>query len=336
MKYSLLALLLLSFFGIYAQNDTIYFKSKEMMIGNVKSMSNNVLIAGTKYSNQDFKIEFDKVERLILENKYAIYLVDGSHYFGTLKSNKSNEVTIGYGNSLRDVRLIKIVKLNKIDEGFWKHFTGSFDFGYNFAKNNNSQQLNFALKLNYISENWIHTIKYDKLNTIQDNVEDIERVDWSIDTKKYYKNNWFFNSNVSFLSNTSQSIKGRINPSLGIGNYLARNNKLYFLLGSGISYNIEKYFDSSTDKNSFEMVLITQLNMFNFKNINVNTTVLAFPSLSEKGRFRSDIDFSFKYNLPYDFYIKSSVSANYDNQPSLNTTKLDYVFSTGFGWELKH
>jgi hypothetical protein len=336
MKCFLLLLFFLFCIGLYGQNDTLYFKNKEMMVGEVKSMSNNILIAETKYSDQDFKIEFDKVSKLILVNKYSIYLVDGSSFYGTLKSNKDNEVTITYGDTIQDVLVNKIVSLNKIESGFWKHFTGSFDFGYNFAKTNNSKQLTLALQLNYISEKWIHTIKYDALSTVQDDVEDIERIDWELDTKKYYRNNWFFNSNFSFLSNTSQSIKGRFSPSLGMGNYLVRNNKLYFLVGGGLTYNIEKYFDSTNDKNSFEMVFMTQFNMFNFKDLDVNTSVLMFPSLSEKGRFRTDIDFSFKYDLPLDFYIKSSISVNFDNQPYQDTQEMDYVFSTGFGWKLKH
>jgi len=306
------------------------------MVGEVKSMSNNVLVTETKYSDQDFKIEFDKVEKLILVNKYSIYLVDGKSFYGTLKSKKENEVTITSVDTIQDVRINKIVSLNKIESGFWKHFTGSFDFGYNFAKTNNSQQLTFALQLNYISEKWIHTVKYDELNTVQDNVEDIERRELDLDTKKYYRDSWFFNSNFSYLSNTSQSIKGRYSPSFGMGNYLVRNNKLYFLVGGGLTYNIEKYFDSATDKNSFEAVLTTQFNMFNVKDIDISTSILMFPSLSEKGRFRTDLDFSFKYDLPFDFYIKASVNGNYDNQPSQNTTKLDYVYSMGFGWKLKH
>ncbi|KFC60620.1 hypothetical protein FEM08_06620 [Flavobacterium gilvum] len=307
-----------------------------MMVGEVKSMSNNILTVETKYSDEDFKIAFDKVIRLKLVNKYSIYLVDGASFFGTLRSNKDSEVTITSDDTIRDIRIAKIVSLNKIETEFWKHFTGAFDFGYNLTKENNSQQLTFSLQLNYVSEKWIHTAKYDELYTVQDGVDDINRVDLDLDTKRYYKNNWFFNSNFSFLSNTSQSIEGRYSPSIGMGNYLVRNNKLYFLVGGGLTYNIEKYFDSVDNKNSFEAVLTTQFNAFNLKDIDINTTVSMFPSLSEKGRFRTDVDFSFKYDLPLDFYIKASVNANYDNQPSQNSTKLDYVFSTGFGWKLKH
>ena len=322
--------------GLYAQKDTLYFKNKEMMVGEVKSMANNILTVETKYSDSDFKIEFDKVQRLNLVNKYSIYVVGGSSYFSTLKSDKDNEVTLIYNDTIKVVSISDIVSLNKIENGFWKHFTGSFDFGYNLTKTNNSEQLTFAMQLNYVSEKWIHTAKYDQLRTVQDNVDDIERIDLDLDTKKYYRDNWFFNSNFSFLSNTSQSIKGRYSPSLGMGNYLVRNNKLYFLVGGGLTYNIEKYFDSANDKNSFEAVINSQFNMFNFKDININTSVLMFPSLSEKGRFRTDIDFSFKYDLPLDFYIKSSISVNYDNQPYQDAEDLDYVFSTGFGWSLKH
>jgi len=336
MKCFLLSFFSLFCIGLYAQKDTLYFKNKEMIVGEVKSMENNILTAETKYSDQDFKIAFDKVAKLILVHKYSIYLVDGSSFYGTLKSKKDNEVTITSGDTIQDVMISKIVSLNKIETGFWKHFTGSLDFGYNFAKTNNSEQLTFAMQLNYISEKWIHTAKYDALSTVQDDVEDIKRVDWELDTKKYYRDNWFFNSNLSFLSNTSQSIKGRFSPSLAMGNYLARNNKLYFLVAGGLTYNIEKYFDSTNDKNSFELVFISQFNMFNFKDIDINTSVLMFPSLSEKGRFRTDFDFSFKYDLPLDFYIKSSINVNFDNQPFQDTEKLDYVFSTGFGWKLKH
>jgi hypothetical protein len=336
MKCFLFSFFFLFCVGLYAQKDTLYFKNKEMMVGEVKSMSNNILVVETKYSDQDFKIEFDKVSKLKLINKYSIYVVGGNSFFSSLKSDKDNEVTINYNDTIKVLRINDIVSLNKIENGFWKHFTGSFDFGYNLTKTNNSEQLTFALQLNYVSEKWIHTAKFDQLKTVQDNVEDIERVELELDTKKYYRDNWFFNSNFSFLSNTSQSIKGRFSPSLGMGNYLVRNNKLYFLLGGGLVYNIEKYFDSTTDKNSFELVFSTQFNMFNFKDLDVNTSVLLFPSLSEKGRFRTDIYFSFKYDLPLDFYIKSSISVNYDNQPFQDTQEMDYVFSTGFGWKLKH
>jgi hypothetical protein len=75
--------------------------------------------------------------------------------------------------------------------------------------------------------------------------------------------------------------------------------------------------------------------MFNFKKINLYASVTSSPSLSEKGRFRTDANFRFKYDLPFDFYFKTELQINFDNQPAAGAVKTDYVFSTGFGWELK-
>lgn len=332
---------LVLFFGFvyalgFAQNDTIYFKNKDVIVGELKSLSSNIIVVKTEYSDSDFNIEFDKVVKLILENKYSINLVNGNRLYGNLKSKKDNSVTIidSYKNEV-EVEINQIVKLLKIDDGFWNHFKGTIDFGYNFAKSNNSEQFNFSSSMSYFSDKWIHRGQYNQLLTAQDEAETIKRTDWSLDTKRYLENRWFLNSNVSFLSNTSQSLEGRITPSIGAGNYLVRNNKMFFLCGGGLTYNIERYIDSANNKTSTEGLIITQLNMFNFKNIDFYASITGYPSLSEKGRFRSDMNFKLKYDLPFDFYIKSELSVNYDNQPVINGIKTDYVFSSGFGWELK-
>lgn len=319
-----------------AQKDTITFKNKDVIVGELKQLSSNILTVKTSYSDKDFAIEFDKVATLVLENKYSVVLSSGLRIYGYVKSESDGKVVITQNNNVAvEVSLNEIVVLRKIDNGFWNHFKGSFDFGYNLTQTNNSEQFTFAGALNYYSERWIHRATYNRLFTSQDDVEDIERTDWSLDTKRYLKRKWFLNTNISFLSNTSQSLKGRFVPSVAAGNYLVRSNKLYLLVGTGLTYNIEKYEDASTDKTSTEAMVISQFNMFNFKDIDLYVSAVGYPSLSEKGRFRTDANFRFKYDLPFDFYFKTELQVNFDNQPAVNTVKTDYVFSTGFGWELK-
>lgn len=320
---------------LFAQNDTLVFKNKDVIVGELKELKSNIIIMKTSYSDSDFKIEFDKVASLNLENKYSIVLASGERLYGTLKTKSPEKVLVINNGYQIEIDLETIVVLRKIEEGFWNNFKGTLDFGYNLARSNDSEQFNFSSSLSYFSDKWIHRGQYSQLFNTQNNVEDIKRTDWSLDTKRYLQKKWFVNSNVSFLSNTSQSLKARFTPSLGAGNYLVRNNKLFFLVGTGLTYNIEQYENTDDDKNSTELMLITQLNMFNFKNINFYATAVGYPSLSEKGRFRSDMNFNLKYDLPFDFYIKSELSINYDNQPVLGGIKTDYVFSSGFGWELK-
>jgi hypothetical protein len=328
-------------FGLFstlalAQKDTVTFKNKDVLVGELKEMSSNILTLKTSYSDKDFNIEFDEVTSLNLEHRYSVALASGLRVYGYIKTTSDKQVTITQEDSSRVmVKMNQIVSLRKLDDGFWKHFKGSFDFGYVLTKENNSEQLNFAGALNYFSEKWIHRAQYNQLITTQDDAEDIKRTDWSLDTKRYLKKKWFISSNFSFLSNTSQELAGRFTPTVGAGNYLVRTNKLFFLVGGGLTYNIEKYTNSDDNKESTELQLITQFNMFNFKNINLYVSAIGYPSLSEKGRFRSDYGFKIKYDLPFEFYIKTELQANFDNQPVSSAVKNDYVFSTGIGWELK-
>jgi len=115
---------------------------------------------------------------------------------------------------------------------------------------------------------------------------------------------------------------------LGIGKYIARTNKLYLGLRTGLNYNIETYFDPTVDKNSTEVNLGAGLNMFDFNDFYLSTDVIGYYSLTESDRFRFDY-------VPWDFYIKFDFSLNYDNQPADTGSEFDYVFNSGFGWELK-
>jgi hypothetical protein len=73
--------------------------------------------------------------------------------------------------------------------------------------------------------------------------------------------------------------------------------------------------------------------MFDFEDLDLNTNINLFPSLSENGRWRIDYSLDIKYDLPWDFYIKTGLQFNYDNQAALTGSNFDYIFTTGFGWK---
>ncbi|HOD55192.1 MAG TPA: hypothetical protein PKJ08_11740, partial [Candidatus Cloacimonadota bacterium] len=75
-----------------------------------------------------------------------------------------------------------------------------------------------------------------------------------LDTKKYLQKQWFVNSNLSFLSNTSQSLRACFTPSFGAGNYLIRNNKLFEPYTSEKSIEINTGMGLSLVKKACELI----------------------------------------------------------------------------------
>jgi len=321
--------------SVWAQTDSIKLKNNDLLVGEIKMMNKSVLTLKTSYSDKDFKIDFNDVVSISTSGLSVIYLTDRTQITGRMKPLSPNKVRIIDKNGgISEVAIQEIIRLEEIDEKFWSRFRGALDVGFNLSKTNNNRQLTYAGNLKYTSDKWNSIFEFNVLYSERDNTERIERKTMSIASQRYLKQ-WYISADVSYLQSTELGIKSRITPALGVGRLLIVSNKLYWLIGTGLTYNIEDLFDSDLNKQSTELQLLTQFDMFNFENINFSTKVVGYPSLSEKGRFRLDYNFVLKYDLPFDFYIKAEFTLNYDNQPAVEGNFADYVLSSGFGWELK-
>ena len=325
-------LLLISFSG-FGQRDTVKLKNKNVLVGEVKTLITGVLTMETSYSDSDFKIEFDKVTELIIERKCLISLSRGGRRFGHVKSEEPGKVTITEGNGSSEIVPIRqIIALQEVEDNFWSRFTGTIDLGFNITKANNNRQLNIASSLGYTGEKWLADVVLNLLSASQDSVAETRRVDANLEVLRILENDWFISGEIGFLRNTEQALDGRISPSLGVGNLVVNNNKMYVGLSIGLNYNIEDFVDNSLNKNSAEAFFGANINMYDFEDLDLTSGIRLLPSLSEKGRFRTDYDIKVKYDLPLDFYISAGLTFNYDNQPAIEGNQFDYIITTGFGW----
>jgi putative salt-induced outer membrane protein YdiY len=317
-----------------AQNDTIYLLNKNVLVGEVKSFSTGVLTIETAYSDEDFKVEFNKISELFIQRKCLIILTEGRRRFGYIRSDVPGEVTLTLNDDTKErFKLEEIIALKEVDTKFWSRFNGAVDFGLNITKANSNVQFTIGGEVDYTDQTWLFEGNISVLNSTQDDTDKIKRTDASLELIRVLPRKWYLLGEVSFLSNSEQALDGRISPSVGVGKFLISTNKLYLGLSLGFTYNIENYVDASLNKTSTEAFIGLNYDMFDFKDLDLNTAVKFYPSLSERGRIRTDYDLTLKYDLPLDFYIKLGFNLNFDNQPATNTSDVDYIFTSGFGWE---
>lgn len=318
----------------YTQNDTIQLKNNDVLAGEVKSFANGVLILETSYSDEDFKIEFNKVKGLIIQRKCLVILTKGRRRFGNIRTDKEGIVVVTTDdNTVEYFKLEEVIALEEVDDNFWSRIKGSIDLGYNFTKANNNSQFTIGGNLNYIDKLWLIEGDISLLNSRQDDADKTKRTDANLELIRILPKKWYLLGDVSFLANTEQALDGRVSPSISFGKFLISSNKLYLGLSVGLTYNIEDYVDESLNKTSSEAVISASFNMFDFEDIDLNTGIKFYSSLSEKHRFRADYDIILKYDLPLDFYIKTGFTLNFDNQPAIEGNDFDYIFTSGFGWE---
>ena len=305
-----------------------------MLIGKVESFNVGVLVFSTSYSDKDFQIEFNHITDIYIHKKCIVTLTKGRRRYGNVRTLKSGTVTVSTTKQIVETfKISEIISFQEVSDDRRKRFSASIDFGFDFTKAQGKKQRTVNATLAYVGALWVTNGSLNILNSEQDDVVAIKRTDAKSDVRRLISKTWYLIGELTYLANTEQALEGRYTPNIGFGKLLVSTPKLYLGLSSGIAFNFETYIDSSLDKQSTEAFLSTSLNMYNFENISLTTDLKVSPTISEWGRLRADYNLTLKYDLPYDFYIKTTFTMNYDNEPAIAGNENDYIFSSGFGWE---
>lgn len=317
-----------------AQNDSLVLKNGDHIVGEIESMSRGVLIFETDYSDSDFTIEWDGIQEIYGVNYFLVSLADGTRVTGSFKSQSDGKVMLQSELMIYEVDMDDIVFIKSVDQDFWSRVYASIDLSLRVAKANNLRQLNTRSNIGYIADLWSVSGSYSQLFSEQDEVDPTRRTDASASFSYFLPKDWYIPANISFLSNTEQKLDLRTNARLGFGKYVIHTNRSYWGFSLGASYNNEKYSTEEENRKSWEGFLSSELNLYDVGDLDLLVSATVYQGLTETERFRSDIKFDAKYDLPLDFYIRAGFTVNYDNTPAEGASETDYVLESGFGWEL--
>jgi len=332
----LLNIFLLITVSVFSQNDSLVFFNGDDMVGEVKTMNRNVLMVKTKYSDKDFAIEWDGVKEIYSETYFLVSLSDGRRYNGSLRTVEDGKVAIVvYIGDPIVVDKEDIVYLDDIDDNFWSRLSYTIDLGLDLAKANDFAQLTIQTSLGYKANRWSAKSKYNNHFSRQNDIDDIRSYDGTIDFKYFMRKDLYPLVTVNFLSSSEQKLDLRTTSELGLGKFLKHSNNFYWGVSVGGTYNVERYEDVENKRESWEMFVGSELNLFNIGDLNLLNKVLVYRSFTETGRWRSDFNLDVKYEMFFDddFYIKFGTKVSYDNKPAEGAPEIDYTFHTGFGWE---
>ncbi len=335
---SFLFLLFLCPFSLKAQKtDSLTLKNGDKIIGEIKEMTKGVLRMKTDYSDSDFKITWKDIIEINSNQNYLITLSNGTRINSDIITKPGDSAQVILHNDGEEVisKITDIVYVKAVKESFISRLDASLSLGFNFTKSNALKQLTVRSDFAYTGKKWGFTAGYNSVLSSQDSIADTKRIDANAGAKYFLKQDWYTMLSADFLSNDEQKLKLRSTTRAGMGKYLIHSNRTYLTTGAGLAWNNEQYTTTDQpDKNSLEAFLGIGFNMFDFDDISLNTNLVAYPSLTEGGRLRSDFSIDLKYDLPLDFFIMAGFTYNYDNRPVEGASSVDYVIQTTFGWKL--
>jgi len=313
--------------------DSLIFTNGNVMVGEIKEMKQGVITVKTEYSDKDFNIDWKYVSEIYTNTYFLLTLTGGQRYNGKLESVGPQTIWIITATGTVQTYLDAIVYLKSVKENFWSRLSASIDIGFNLAKANNLRQLNTSGSFSYWADRWLAGLQSSSLFSRQTDVEPTQRTDASLNFNFFLPRDWYIPVSVDFLSNSEQQLDLRITGNVGYGKYVLHTNRAYWGFSGGIAFNNEKFYNDVTHHNSLEGYLGTELNLCDMGDLNLLTKIKAYPSLTDWGRWRFDFSIDTKYDLPLEFYIKFNNTINFDSHPTEGASKMDYVFTVGFGWE---
>lgn len=337
MKKIYFLIIFLALFGMqsWAQKDTIKLVNEDVLVGEIEKLDQSVLTFSTDYSDSDFKIEWGKVLEIKSQRTFIMAFSDGVRVTGTLNSisDKEKTVQVDVEGQTTEETLNDLIFIEPIGAGSLSNLSIDVDLGITLTKANNLRQLNTYIGGTYLAKKWNANAFFKTVLSQQDDIADIRRMDAEIGGQYFLPHDWFVTARAKYLANDEQLLDLRQTYQAGAGYYFIHNNSMYFSLSGGAAVTSEVYSNDNPERNSAEGFVALGFQKYSIGDLSFLTTAALYPSFTESGRYRFDFNGDLKYDLPLDFYIKLSLTYNYDSEPTEGAADSDYVFTTSFGWE---
>lgn len=346
--FPLVFILVFLFNSASAQNDSIVFSNGNYMVGEIKDLKQGIVKIETDYSDSDFLVEWDKIIYIKSESVYLITTSEGDRLNGsieTLSEDASRIIVHDMNDGDVTLDMLDIVFLKSVEQNFIGRLDILLSVGYTQTKANNNRQFSGKTEIGYLSNTIGINANFNMVRSFQEEAQDTtvvkistKRTEAGLGFRAFIIKDWFGLINTDLLQSTEMQLDLRTVTKAGFGNYIINNQQMYFVAAAGAAWNYENYTNpdpgQTNPRNSVEAFLGLEYRIFDIGDLKVNTSVYGYPSLTEKGRFRTDFNFDIRYEFAFDLFFGVGITWNYDNQPAPGSDPTDYVFQTSVGWEL--
>lgn len=314
------------------KTDTVTLYNGDRITCEVMSLSKGKLYVKTADMSKVY-IKWVRIAHLETINQFEITLKDHSTYFGNFSKGSEGIGLIKFGVFQEFIPLIEMTSLIQINAKFWKQLDGIIDAGYAYTNGNDNLQFNSTGEIKHRTKKYLNKIEYNAV--ISENSESLSRKqNGGYTLQAFMKKSMFSVINVSWEQNTELGIENRALTNFRFGFSPIDNSTNLLDISAGILLNREFSSEQVATNNTEGIIDLTyDLFIFTKPNIDVTTSIVGYPSFTVKNRFRSEFNFSVRWEVFSNFTLNFKYYFTADNQPpSVDALKFDYGINTSFGY----
>jgi len=231
--------------------------------------------------------------------------------------------------------------MTPIEETLIEQFDIDVTMGYNFTKASDISQLNLGVDVGFRRERNGLNLALDTVMT--DETDDsTRRQNLNLSYDRFFDNAWVTRALMSFERNDQLGIDLRSSIGGARGRYLRQTNQQRLVVYGGMVLNREQVDGTNAapgadlTEDTVEAVVALQAEWFRYDEpeLDVISTFVVYPNISESGRVRTELDLSLRWEIVSDLFWDITLYHDYDSEPpSLEADKEDYGIITSVGWE---
>jgi hypothetical protein len=324
----ILILLACCIVGFSQKTDKVFLKNGDVITGEIKKL----YLAKLSFDMNGpgiISIKWEEVVRIRSNKIFQIYLQDG-------------QVLLASPDSVffetQKVKLDDIVEIVQIKEKFIKRLEGDINLGFSYTKSSDITQFNLTSSVMYRIPKVETTLNLNtNISKSSSDTAAAKKLDINISRLRLLKHRFVLISSLGWEQNTQLGLENRFLIAGGAGKIIFNDNHQRLLAGAGLSFNQEQ---QTKDKNNgytsnLEAVAEIQYKKFRYSSpkISINADYKVFPSLTDWGRVRMNLQLNTSVEIFKDFNVGLTFYDNFDNRPSTeaaSTNDYGVTFTVGY------
>lgn len=349
----------------HAKTDVITVANGDQITGAVNEMVAGKLSLGTSYAGT-VKIKWREVRQIDSRYVYEVRLDDGERIYGRFAANDiPNQLTFRSGGKDRQLDIDDIVEVRSIEEELSDKLDLQLSTTINADPHNQTLTLQANGSYDVRGGRTRFSAQINDTKTIAGEGENREETTSNASkislTREFWRERGTAQSfrlfNAVYSTNDDLGIRHRGSLGLGVGRYLINNLGNELSVSTGLQATQERRLSCDKDGDqalnsmpnaineddyetceAAEMFFNVSWHLYSFESLDMDLSVIgnAYPSLSDWGRVRGDMNVLISWELFDNFYWTVNARTELDtagDRDDALLSKSDYNLTTGVTWK---
>ncbi len=335
LRFFLLSLIAIASQAAWAEKtDIVFLKNGDRITGEVKSLARGKLQLSTDNMGT-LSIEWESVLQITSSTGQSVELTNGQRFYGALvKPEDDSKLLVSTTMGMADIDIEEVVSMYPVESNFWDRLDFTANVGLSWDKGSEVGKYNLSMDAEYRRTQSISKASFSTEITTQTAADNTQRTTLSGMHNIFLPNKRYYTYFANLERNDQLGIDVRALAGAGYGWVPVRSQKNWFSFALGLDVNREIPTSGETETNLEGVAWLTyEYYQFDSPQRTFTTNFVVFPSITDWGRWRANLDTQFKLELINDLYWAMDFYANYDTASiSSGAASSDYGVTTSLGY----